>query len=183
MGDPMREDVQMGPKANEPELSKVEAMVRGAVEGGASVALGGRRPEGEEFEKGYWFEPTVLTGVTNDMEIVQQEVFGPVLPVQPFEDFEEAVGLANDSRYGLCSYVFNSDLHKAMRAIDDIDFGEVYVNKIGPEQLQGFHTGYRLSGMGGEDGQYGYERYFRRKTVYLHYEGADVGDAPSNLGH
>jgi lactaldehyde dehydrogenase / glycolaldehyde dehydrogenase len=170
MGDPTREDVQMGPKVNEPELEKVEALVKGAVEGGAEVVLGGGRPEGEEFARGYWFEPTVLTGTTNDMEIVQNEVFGPVLPIQPFDDFEEVVNLANDSRYGLSAYVFTSNLHKAMRAIDDINFGEIYVNKIGPEQLQGFHTGYRLSGMGGDDGPYGYERYLRRKTVYLHYE-------------
>jgi lactaldehyde dehydrogenase / glycolaldehyde dehydrogenase len=169
MGDPTREDVQMGPKVNEPELAKVEALVKGAVEQGASVVLGGGRPEGEEFQRGYWFEPTVLTGTTNEMDIVQREVFGPVLPIQAFDDFEEAIDLANDSRYGLTAYVFTSDLHRAMRAIDDIDFGEIYVNKIGPEQLQGFHTGYRLSGMGGDDGPYGYERYLRRKTVYLHY--------------
>jgi lactaldehyde dehydrogenase/glycolaldehyde dehydrogenase len=171
MGDPTREDVQMGPKVNEPELDKVEALVKGAVDQGAEIVLGGRRPEGEEFERGYWFEPTVLTGTTNDMDIVQREVFGPVLPIQPFDDFDEVVGFANDSPYGLTAYVFTSDLHKAMRAIDDIDFGEIYVNKIGPEQLQGFHTGYRLSGMGGDDGPYGYERYLRRKTVYLHYDG------------
>jgi lactaldehyde dehydrogenase / glycolaldehyde dehydrogenase len=171
MGDPTREDVQMGPKVNEPELDKVEALVKGAVDQGAEIVLGGRRPEGEEFERGYWFEPTVLTGTTNDMEIVQREVFGPVLPIQPFDDFDEVVGFANDSPYGLTAYVFTSDLHRAMRAIDDIDFGEIYVNKIGPEQLQGFHTGYRLSGMGGDDGPYGYERYLRRKTAYLHYDG------------
>ncbi len=182
MGDPMREDVQMGPKVSEAELRKVEAMVGDAVEAGASVALGGGRPEGEEYEKGYWFEPTVLTGATNEMEIVQQEVFGPVLPIQPFDDFEQAIDLANDSRYGLTAYVFTSDFGRAMRAVDDIDFGEVYVNKIGPEQLQGFHTGYRLSGMGGDDGPYGYERYFRRKTVYLRYGETDTGAAPSNLG-
>ncbi len=170
LGDPMRDDVQMGPKVNEPELTKVEAFVRDAVEQGAKVVLGGGRPEGEEFEKGYWFEPTVLTGTRNDMDIMQREVFGPVLPIQQFDDFEEVIELANDSPYGLTAYLFTSNLHKAMRAIDDINFGEVYINKIGPEQLQGFHTGYRLSGMGGDDGPYGYEKYLRRKTVYLHYE-------------
>jgi lactaldehyde dehydrogenase / glycolaldehyde dehydrogenase len=170
MGEPTREDVQMGPKVNEPELDKVEGLVKGAVDQGAHVVLGGGCPEGEEFERGYWFEPTVLTGTTNDMDIVQSEVFGPVLPIQPFDNFDEVVNLANDSRYGLTAYVFTSNLHKAMRAIEDIDFGEIYVNKIGPEQLQGFHTGYRLSGMGGDDGPYGYERYLRRKTVYLHYD-------------
>ena len=181
MGDPMRDDVQMGPKANGPELEKVEAMVGAAVEQGASVALGGKRPEGEPFGRGFWYEPTVLTGVRNDMEIVQDEIFGPVLPIQPFDDFEEAVNLANDSRYGLTAYVFTSDLRRAMRAIDDIDFGEVYVNKIGPEQLQGFHQGYRLSGMGGDDGKYGYERYSHRKTIYLRYGEDTVDEHPANL--
>jgi lactaldehyde dehydrogenase / glycolaldehyde dehydrogenase len=167
LGDPSREDVQMGPKVSEAELSKVEAAVRNAVDAGASVVLGGGRPGGEDFERGYWFEPTVLTGVDNGMDIVQEEVFGPVLPVQSFEDFEEAVDLANDSSYGLTAYLFTSDLNRALRAIDEIDFGEVYINKIGPEQVQGFHTGYRLSGLGGDDGQYGYERYLRKKTVYI----------------
>jgi lactaldehyde dehydrogenase / glycolaldehyde dehydrogenase len=96
------------------------------------------------------------------MNIVQREVFDPVLPILPFDDFDEVVNLANDSRYDLTAYVFTSDLHVAMRAIADIDFGEIYVNKRGPEQLQGFHTGYRLSAMG-DDGPYGYERYLRRK--------------------
>jgi acyl-CoA reductase-like NAD-dependent aldehyde dehydrogenase len=109
MGDPTREDVQMGPKVNEPELEKVEAIVRGAVEGGAEIVLGGGRPEGDEFAQGYWFEPTVLTGTTNDMEIVQNEVFGPVLPIQRFDEFEEVVNFANYSRYCLSAYVFTSD--------------------------------------------------------------------------
>lgn len=178
MGNPTREDVQMGPKVSEAELEKVEAAVRGAVEEGASVVLGGERPEGEEFEKGYWFEPTVLTGISNDMDVVQNEVFGPVLPIQPFDEFEEAVDLANDSHYGLTAYLFTSNLHKAMRAMDDIDYGEVYINKIGPEQVQGFHTGYRLSGLGGDDGPYGYERYLRRKTMYLRYDEFGTGGEP-----
>ncbi len=178
MGDPTCENVQMGPKVSKAELEKVEAAVKSAVDGGASVALGGRRPDGEEFEKGYWFEPTVLTEVTNEMDIVQNEVFGPVLPIQPFDDFEEAVNLANDSPYGLTAYLFTSNLHKAMHAIDDIDYGEVYINKIGPEQVQGYHTGYRLSGLGGDDGPYGYERYLRRKTVYLRYNGFGTGGQP-----
>ena len=66
--------------------------------------------------------------------------------------------------------------------MNNITFGEVYVNKVRPKQIQGFHTGYRLSGMGGDDGPYGYERYFRRKTVYLRYGETDTGAAPSNLG-
>ena len=90
--------------------------------------------------------------------------------------------MANESPYGLSSYLFTSDLERAMRAVDDIEAGEVYINKIGPEQLQGFHTGYGLSGMGGDDGVYGYERYSRRKTVYLRPGGVAEPAPPSNLG-
>jgi lactaldehyde dehydrogenase/glycolaldehyde dehydrogenase len=172
VGDPMRDDTEMGPKVNEPEARKVQDFVDAAVRQGAEVVLGGGPPDGPEFAKGYWFAPTVLTNVRNDWEIVQDEVFGPVLPVQSFGDFDEAVALANDSKYGLTSYVFTEDYRTAMRAVDALHSGEVYVNKIGPEQLQGFHGGYGLSGLGGDDGPHGFERYHRRKTAYLKYEGA-----------
>jgi lactaldehyde dehydrogenase/glycolaldehyde dehydrogenase len=180
IGDPMREDTQMGPKVNKPEVDKVQAFVDGAVKQGAEVVLGGGRPDGPEFDKGYWFSPTVLTNVANDWDIVQQEVFGPVLPVQSFADFDEAVALANDTRYGLTSYIYTNNFRTAMRAVDALHSGEVYINKIGPEQLQGFHGGYGLSGLGGDDGPYGFERYHRRKTVYLKYDdgaGPDDGAA------
>ena len=170
VGDPMRDDVQVGPKVNESELIKVEELVKGALDQGASIALGGGRMQGEEFARGYWFEPTVLTGATNDMDVVQREIFGPVLPVQAFDDFEDALRLANDSPYGLTAYVYTADLRRAMRAIEEIDAGEVYVNKIGPEQMQGFHTGHGMSGLGGDDGVYGYERYLRRKTAYVRWD-------------
>jgi lactaldehyde dehydrogenase / glycolaldehyde dehydrogenase len=182
VGDPMREDSEMGPKVNEAELVKVRELVEGAVAAGATVELGGGRPEGAAFERGYWFAPTVLTGVGNDWDIVQREVFGPVLPVLAFDGYEDGIAMANDSPYGLASYVFTSDLERAMRAVDDIHAGEVYINKIGPEQLQGFHTGFGLSGMGGDDGHYGYERYSRRKTVYLRPSAAPDEAPPSNLG-
>jgi lactaldehyde dehydrogenase/glycolaldehyde dehydrogenase len=170
IGDPTRDDTQMGPKVNRPEVEKVQRFVDEAVRQGAQVVLGGGRPEGPQFERGYWFAPTVLTNVRNDWDIVQQEVFGPVLPVQSFDDFEHAVALANDSPYGLTSYIYTRDFQTAMRAADALHSGEVYINKIGPEQLQGFHGGYGLSGLGGDDGPHGFERYHRRKTVYLKYE-------------
>ncbi len=178
VGDPMRDDSQMGPKINAPEWEKVKAFVDGAVQQGAEVVLGGGRPEGPEFEKGYWFAPTVLTGVRNDWDIIQREVFGPVLPILPFDTFDEGIALANDTAYGLTSYIYTSDFHRAMRAADELHSGEVYVNKVGPEQFQGFHGGYGLSGMGGDDCEYGYERYQRRKTVYLRYDEAPADTAP-----
>jgi lactaldehyde dehydrogenase/glycolaldehyde dehydrogenase len=104
-----------------------------------------------------------------------------VLPIQPFDDFEEGIALANDTRYGLTSYIHTRDFGKALRAVDELHSGEVYVNKIGPEQFQGFHGGYGLSGMGGDDGEYGYERYQRRKTVYLRYDDLTGGGTGGGL--
>jgi lactaldehyde dehydrogenase/glycolaldehyde dehydrogenase len=174
LGDPMRTDIDLGPKVNQVELEKLERMVAKAQEQGAQVVLGGKRPEGEQFQKGFWYAPTVLTNVRNDMEIMQQEIFGPITPIMPFDDFEEAIALANDTKYGLSAYLFTNDLKRMMRAVQAVRFGEVYINKIGPEQFQGFHTGYGLSGQGGDDGRHGFEHYFRKKTVYVNY-----GDTPA----
>lgn len=179
LGDPMRTDIDLGPKVNHTELEKLERMVSRAQEQGAQVVMGGRRPEGEEFRRGFWYAPTVLTNVRNDMDIMQQEIFGPISPVMPFDDFEEAIALANDSRYGLSAYLFTNDLKRMMKAVQAMRSGEIYINKIGPEQFQGFHTGYGLSGMGGDDGPHGYAHYFRKKTVYVNYgEAATEGLMP-----
>jgi lactaldehyde dehydrogenase/glycolaldehyde dehydrogenase len=169
LGDPMRTDIDLGPKVNQMELEKLERMVAKAREQGAQVVTGGGRPEGKEFRRGFWYAPTVLTNVRNDMDIMQQEIFGPISPVMPFDDFEEAIALANDSPYGLSAYLFTNDLKRMMRAVQAVRSGEIYINKIGPEQFQGFHTGYGLSGMGGDDGHYGFDHYFRKKTVYVNY--------------
>ncbi len=169
LGDPMRTDIDLGPKVNQIEVEKLDRIVARAREQGAEVVLGGQRPEGEQFQRGFWYAPTVLTNVRNDMDIMQQETFGPISPVMAFDDFEEAIALANDTQYGLSAYLFTNDLKRMMRAVQAIHSGEVYINKIGPEQFQGFHTGYGLSGQGGDDGHHGFDHYFRKKTVYVNY--------------
>lgn len=174
LGPPLDERNEMGPKINDAEWRKVDAFVRQAQDEGAEVLTGGGRPEGERFQHGYWFSPTVIAVVRNDLKIMQEEVFGPVLPVMSFDDYEEALALANDTPFGLTAYVYTKGLSTAMHAIENLNFGEVYVNKIGPEQVQGFHGGYGLSGMGGDDGEHGFERYHRKKTVYLGLEADDT---------
>lgn len=169
VGDPLDDASQMGPKISQQEWQKVKDHVDAAVQAGAKLEIGGGRPEGMEDDGGYWFAPTVLTDVTNDMDIVQQEVFGPVLPIVPFDTYEEVIGFANSTMYGLTSHVFTENIRIAMSATDDLEFGEVYINKIGPEEVQGFHTGWKMSGLGGDDGVHGFERYTRRKTVYTDY--------------
>jgi lactaldehyde dehydrogenase/glycolaldehyde dehydrogenase len=95
--------------------------------------------------------------------------------------FEEAVEITNESRYGLSAYLFTNDFARIMRAVQEVRFGEVYVNRIGPEALQGYHTGYRNSGPGGDDGLHGLEAYLRKKTVYANYSGkSPVGLMPWN---
>jgi len=168
LGNPL-ELVDVGPKFSGAELEKVEALVAGAVKAGAKVAAGGKRPSGPGFDKGHWFEPTVLTGVRNDMEIMQREVFGPVIPAMTVTDFDEGLALANDSAYGLSAYVFTKDLRRLMRLVRELKFGEIYVNRPGGDAVHAYHAGYRHSGLGGEDGKYGLEGYLRKKTIYVNF--------------
>jgi lactaldehyde dehydrogenase/glycolaldehyde dehydrogenase len=166
LGDPFDEATDLGPKITRSELEKIEAMVARARTQGAQVVTGGKRADVPGFEGGYWYEPTILTGVRNDMEVMQEELFGPVSPVMAFDDFDEALVLANDSKFGLSAYFFCNDARTVQRFVTGCDFGELYVNKIGPEQLNGHHTGYRHSGIMGDDGTHGLEKYFRRRTTY-----------------
>ncbi|WP_099827842.1 aldehyde dehydrogenase [Oceaniglobus indicus] len=179
VGDPMEDATDIGPKISVAELEKVERLTAAAVTAGAEVLLQGGRPDSAPVEGGNWLTPTVLSVEDSDMEIMQYEVFGPVVPLMKVRDFDHAVKIANASAYGLSAYLFTNDFRRIMRAIHEIDFGEVYLNRIGPEALQGFHTGYRNSGPGGDDGVHGLESYLRKKTVYANHSGrAQVGLMP-----
>ncbi len=170
VGDPMLEDTDMGPKVNKNELEHMEHLVAISLKEGAVLATGGKRVSGSGFEKGYWFEPTVLTGVTQEMTIVHEESFGPILPVLKFKTFEEVVGYANDCEYGLSAMVFTNDMNTIMKCNDELEYGEIYINRGHGEQHQGFHNGYKLSGSGGEDGKYGFEQYLEKKTFYIRHK-------------
>jgi lactaldehyde dehydrogenase / glycolaldehyde dehydrogenase len=168
VGDP-RQLVDVGPKFSGDELNKVEAMVTTAVGAGAEILTGGKRMTGGDFSKGHWFQPTVMSVNDNAMEIMQNEVFGPVVPIMRVGDFDEAMRLANESRYGLSAYVFTKDMRRIMRLTRELKFGEIYVNKPGGDVVQAHHAGMRDSGIGGEDGKYGLEGYFQKKTMYLNF--------------
>ncbi len=169
VGDPMLEDTDMGPKVNKNELAHMEKLVAISIEDGATLAYGGKKPEGAQFEKGYWFEPTILTDVTQNMTIVHEESFGPILPVLKFSTFDEVIAYANDSEYGLAAMVYTKNVETIMKCNEELEFGEIYVNRGHGEQHQGFHNGYKLSGLGGEDGKYGFEQYLEKKTFYVKY--------------
>jgi lactaldehyde dehydrogenase / glycolaldehyde dehydrogenase len=172
LGDPMQTSTDLGPKVSLDELEKVERIVDEAVRSGAKVALGGGRPADPPTSGGYWYSPTILTGVDPSMPIMQREIFGPVLPIMPFADFDEALRIANASRYGLSAYLYTQHMPTIMKAVRQVEFGEIYVNRVGPESLQGFHVGYGDSGVGGDDGGHGLEAYLRKKTIYLNHGSA-----------
>ena len=105
------------PLYNANEIKNMEALVATSIAEGATVAYGGKQPQGAEFEKGHWFEPTILTNVTQDMTIVHKESFGPILPVLKFSEFDEVIRYANDSEFGLAAMVFTNDVNKIMKYI------------------------------------------------------------------
>jgi lactaldehyde dehydrogenase/glycolaldehyde dehydrogenase len=168
-GDPLVDhDIDMGPLVNEAGLRSVDEMVKKAVSEGAKILTGGK-PAARE--KGYFYEPTVLVNVNNSMEIMRQEIFGPVLPIATFKTFDEAIELANDCEYGLTSAIFTRNVDTMMRASNELKFGETYVNRESFEAIQGFHAGWRKSGIGGADGKHGLEEYLQTHVVYVQYKG------------
>jgi lactaldehyde dehydrogenase/glycolaldehyde dehydrogenase len=164
-GDPLADPtVDYGPLINEAGFRKVDRLVRGALEAGAELVTGGKRgPD----ERGYYYEPTVLAGCRQEMEIIRRETFGPVVPIVTFEDLDEAIAYANDSDYGLTSSIYTRDLNVALRACQEIRFGETYINRENFEAMQGFHAGWRKSGIGGADGKHGLYEYLQTHVVYL----------------
>ena len=164
-GDPLAdESVDYGPLINQAGFRKVDTLVRGAVAAGATVTTGGGRGEGEG---GYYYQPTVLAGCRQEMEIIRREVFGPVIPVVTFDDLDEAIACANDSDYGLTSSIYTRDLNVALRACREIRFGETYINRENFEAMQGFHAGWRKSGIGGADGKHGLYEFMQTHVVYI----------------
>ena len=164
-GDPLKDEtVEYGPLINEAGFRKVERLVGSAVAAGAAVRTGGKRGAGEN---GYYYEPTVLTGCKQNMEIIRKEVFGPVIPIVEFDDLDEAISHANDSDYGLTSSIYTRDLNVALRACQEIRFGETYINRENFEAMQGFHAGWRKSGIGGADGKHGLYEFMQTHMVYL----------------
>lgn len=169
IGDPMDESTDIGPKVNAIETDKLERLVNQAVADGAKLVVGGKRPQGELFTKGHWYEPTVLTDCHNQMDVMRSEAFGVVSPIMRIGSFDEALSLANDTDYGLAAFLFTHDIRIIQRAVLELEFGEIYVNRPMGEQRQGFHNGHKLSGTGGEDGRYGMENYFEKKTMYVNF--------------
>jgi lactaldehyde dehydrogenase/glycolaldehyde dehydrogenase len=162
-------NVDIGPLVSQGQFDKTVAAIAIARQQGAQVVAGGGRPDGSDFANGYWQEPTVLRGLHNDMSIMREETFGPVTPILEVGSAEEALTLANDSNYGLSAYVFSQNYSTVMKTVEDLDFGEIYINRTNGETVHAHHAGYKESGMGGEDGKWGMLRYTQIKTAYHRY--------------
>ena len=167
VGDPMSADSDIGPKVNQAEIANIQSIVDKAVEQGAECLLGGKPAIVEGYEGGNWYEPTVFGDVNQDNILVHEETFGPVVPVIKISSIEQAIAYTNDSEYGLSAYLYTKNLDYIHQAIAEMEVGEVYVNRGIGEQHQGFHNGWKMSGMGGEDGEYGLAQYVDKKTIYL----------------
>jgi lactaldehyde dehydrogenase/glycolaldehyde dehydrogenase len=167
-GDPsLVEAIDMGPLVEANALKVVEAKVTRAIAQGATLLCGGKR----SGTRGYFFEPTVLSNCRQEMDIIREETFGPVLPIVEFTKVEEAIAWANDCEYGLTSSVYTRDLDTAFKLVRALKFGETYVNRENFEAMQGFHAGWRKSGIGGADGKHGLEEYLQTQVVYLETRG------------
>jgi acyl-CoA reductase-like NAD-dependent aldehyde dehydrogenase len=164
LGDPLDPETEQGPLAVERARDRTEGFVRGAIEEGATLAYGGRRPP--QFDRGYYYEPTLLTGVTNEMTIAQQEVFGPVTALIAYDGIEQAVEMANDTIYGLAASVYTKNQDEALEIARRIRSGTVGINLAGMSLAQPF-GGVKQSGWGRECGPEGIFEFTDLKQMLL----------------
>jgi succinate-semialdehyde dehydrogenase/glutarate-semialdehyde dehydrogenase len=165
IGSGLDEATDIGPLINEEAVRKVQEHLEDAVQKGASVIYGGRRWKGAY--PGYFFEPTVLANVTKEMKVMNEETFGPLLPLQPFADEMEAVRQANDTQYGLAAYIFTDSLHRAYRVMEKLEYGIVGINDVFPAVAEAPFGGVKQSGLGKEGGKEGIFEFVELKYVSM----------------
>jgi aldehyde dehydrogenase (NAD+) len=158
--------VNLGPVISQPQLDKVLSYIDVGRDEGAKLLRGGRRL-GNELGNGYFVEPSVFGGVTNQMQIAREEIFGPVLSILPFDDVGEAIAIANDSDYGLGGAVWSQNLSTALRVVHGVHTGTMWVNCYGLiDPLVGF-SGTKLSGYGAKGSAAHMDNYLYTKSVYI----------------
>lgn len=175
MGDPMSAETQVGPITTPPQFQKVLDYIDVAQKEGATVVLGGKRGSAPECGKGWFVEPTIFTGVRNDMRIAQEEVFGPVLSIIPFEDEADALRIANGVRFGLAAAVWTDDIGRAIRMSEKLQAGTVWVNTYRAVSFMAPFGGYKDSGLGRENGIDAVKAFLETKSVWIN-SGAVAGN-------
>jgi len=163
-------NVDMGPIIDKEGFDKVALHVEDALEKGATCLLGGKPMRSGDNKGGYLFEPTILTGVTKDMRIANEETFGPVLPLFVFDTEEEAIAMANDTPYGLSAYCFTENLSQSIRVTEALEYGMIGLNTGRISAAQAPFGGVKMSGFGREGGPYGIEEYLVTKYVAMDYK-------------
>jgi lactaldehyde dehydrogenase/glycolaldehyde dehydrogenase len=162
------DDKDMGPMINPAQVAHIDELVKSAAAEGGKILCGGK--PAKVGGKGCYYEPTVIANGNQSMRIFHEEIFGPVLPVMTFKTLDEAIGYANDCEYGLTSSIFTTNTDTMMKALNEIKFGETYVNRESFEAFQGFHQGVRKSGIGGDDGEHGLEEFLQTHICYVSYD-------------
>lgn len=175
MGDPMSPDTQVGPVTTPPQYKKVLDYIDIARAEGATAVLGGAKGEGAECGQGWFVQPTIFTGVRNDMRIAQEEVFGPVLSIIRFKDEADALRIANDVRFGLAAAVWTRDIGRAIRMSERLQAGTVWVNTYRAVSFMAPFGGYKDSGLGRENGIDAIREYLQTKSVWIN-SGAVAGN-------
>ncbi|UDI77489.1 aldehyde dehydrogenase [Staphylococcus taiwanensis] len=166
VGDPFDEKTDYGAIINQTQLDSIDDKVQEAIKNGADLVLGGHKLDRD----GFFYEPTILDHVKKDDSAFKEEIFGPVLAITTYRDFDEAIEAANDTNAGLSSYIFSENLKEVMDATERLKFGEVYANCEAEEVVNGYHAGWRESGLGGADGIHGLEEYYNTTVSYIRYE-------------
>lgn len=162
-GDSNDPEVRVGPLVSQKQYDRVQSYIRLGLEEGAQILTGGEgRPEG--LEHGWFVRPTIFTGVTNQMRIAREEIFGPVLVVIPYKDEEDAIRIANDTSYGLQAYIHSSDIANARQMADRMESGRVVINGAPHEPLAPF-GGFKQSGIGREMGVFGLEAFLEPRAI------------------
>jgi acyl-CoA reductase-like NAD-dependent aldehyde dehydrogenase len=167
VGDPTDFDTDLGPVISREQRDRILGYIEIGRQEGATVAFGGGVPEGPEFERGYWVNPTIFTEVRNEMRIAREEIFGPVLAVIRYSDVDEAVEIANDTIYGLSAAVWSSDYERALDVANRLEAGTVWVNDVHMVAVGMPFGGVKQSGLGRELGPHALDEYTEAKHVHV----------------
>ncbi|NLB99018.1 MAG: aldehyde dehydrogenase family protein, partial [Lactobacillales bacterium] len=169
VGNGQDEGVVTGPLINDDARETIDAQIKDATEKGAEVLIGGGRLMEGEYADGFFYEPTVLDHVTRDMAIFYEETFGPVIPLLTFESEDQVIEMANDSDFGLASYVFTKDLRIAEKVSNALEYGLVAINNVAVSNSETPFGGMKFSGLGRENGKQGVEEFMETKFVNTGY--------------